>query len=89
MPEERKTRFVIDSYDTRKNCYIITEMLGYLPVYCYDGYLRGNAYHLYPRRSLIKGERRDKRTLSVHEVTKSISGYKKTTPTAAVQSTWM
>lgn len=87
--EERKTRFVIDGYDNRKGTYIITEMLGYLPVYCYDGYLRGNTYHLYPRRSLIKGERRDKRILSVREVSRDISGYKKTTPTKAVQSTWM
>ena len=85
--EERRTRFVIDGYDNRKGTYIITEMLGYLPVYCYDGYLRGNVYHLYPRRSLIKGERRGKMMLSAHEV--ESSGYKKTTPTAAVQSTWM
>lgn len=87
--EERKTTFIIESYDSRKGSYIITEMLGYMPVYCYDGYLRGNSYHLYPRRSLIKGERRDKRKLSVHEVTKSVSGYKKTTPTVADQSTRM
>lgn len=72
--EERKTKFVIESYDNRKGSYIITEMIGYLPVYCYDGYLRGNTYHLYPRRCLIKGERRDKRVLSVYEVTKSLLG---------------
>lgn len=82
--EERKTRYVVDGYDNRKNCYIITEMYGYLPVYCYDGYPRGNVYHLYPRKSLCKGERRDKRTVSVHEVQRS--GNKKTTYTSADQS---
>ena len=82
--EGSKTRFVVDGYDNRKSCYIITEMFGYMPVYCYDGYLKGNVYHLYPRRSLCRGERRDKRTLSVHEVERS--GHKKTTHTIADQS---
>lgn len=84
-----EVKYIIEGYDNRKGCYTITEMHGYMAVYVFDGYLRGNTYHLYPRRQLIRGEKRGKLVLSIHEVKRSLSGHKKTTPTEAVQSTWM
>ncbi len=77
MGDRQKTTFIIDGYDNARGSYIIVEKRGFVSVYCYDGYLRGNTYTLYPRRSLLRGERRDKMTLSVHDVRKNDMGYKK------------
>lgn len=46
----------------------IVEYQGVMPVYVFRGYLRGNVFHLYPFKALVKGERRDKKTISIREV---------------------
>ncbi len=50
------------------SAYRIVEYHGVMPVYVFRGYLRGNVFHLYPFRSLVKGERRDKKMISISEV---------------------
>lgn len=50
--------------------YTIVEYHGSAAVYVFKGYLRGNVFHLYPFKSLVKGERRDKKTIGIGEVRK-------------------
>ena len=48
--------------------YIIVEYHGPMAVYVFKGYLKGDMFVLYPFKSLRKGERRDKATISIREV---------------------
>ena len=48
--------------------YTIVEYSGPMPIYIFKGYLKGNVFVLYPFRSLRKGERREKKTISISEV---------------------
>ena len=48
--------------------YKIVEYHGAMAVYVFKGYLRGNVMLLYPFKSLVKGERREKTTISAREV---------------------
>ena len=48
--------------------YNIVEYHGGMAVYVFKGYLRGNVMLLYPFKSLVKGERREKTTISAREV---------------------
>ncbi len=50
--------------------YKIVEYHGSMAVYVFRGYLRGNVMHLYPFKSLVKGERRDKKIIGIGEVRK-------------------
>lgn len=50
--------------------YTIVEYHGGMAVYVFKGYLRGNVMLLYPFKSLVKGERREKTTISAREVRK-------------------
>lgn len=46
----------------------IVEYHGAMAVYVFRGYLRGNVFICYPFKSLVKGERREKTTISAREV---------------------
>ena len=48
--------------------YTIVEYQGPMAVYVFKGYLKGNSFVLYPFKSLRKGERREKKTISISEV---------------------
>ena len=48
--------------------YTIVEYHGGMAVYVFKGYLRGNVMLLYPFKSLVKGERRDKKIIGIGEV---------------------
>lgn len=48
--------------------YTIVECHGGMEVYCFKGYIKGDTFVLYPFKSLRKGERRDKTTISIREV---------------------
>lgn len=57
-----------EGFDGR--AYTIVEYQGGMAVYVFKGYLRGNVFHCYPFKSLIKGERRDKKIIGIGEVRK-------------------
>ena len=50
------------------SAYLIVEYKGPVAVYSYKGYLKGDYFVLYPFKSLRKGERRDKKIISIREV---------------------
>lgn len=52
------------------NSYTIVEYDGYMSVFVYRGYIRGDSFVLYPLRSLRKGERREKKIISIREVSR-------------------
>jgi hypothetical protein len=43
---------------------------GLMSVFVYRGYIRGDSFVLYPLRSLRKGERREKKIISIREVSR-------------------
>ena len=59
-------RYKIVAHDG--GAYIIHEYHSFFPVFEYRGFLRGNVFKLYPLRSMLRGERRTARTVSVSEV---------------------
>lgn len=50
------------------SAYKIIEYHGPMAVYAFRGYLKGDVFVLYPFKSLRKGEKRDKMTISIREV---------------------
>ena len=50
--------------------YTIVEYKGPIAVYVFKGYLKGDYFVLYPFKSLRKGERREKTTISIRQVKK-------------------
>lgn len=59
-------KYVIEGHNGR--AYTIVEYRGVTAVYVYEGFLRGNTFILYPFRSLCYGERRNKTTIGLSEV---------------------
>ena len=62
------TSYRDEGFDGR--AYTIVEYQNAMAVYVFKGYLRGNVFHLYPFKSLVKGERRDKKIIGIGEVRK-------------------
>ena len=52
------------------SAYTIVEYKGPIAVYVFKGYLKGDYFVLYPFKSLRKGERREKTTISIRQVKK-------------------
>ena len=50
------------------SAYKIVEYHGPMAVYAFRGYLKGDYFVLYPFKSLRKGERREKKIISIREV---------------------
>lgn len=63
-----KTVYKREGYDPKKQGYIILEYENGFPVYQYTGYVRGNTVTLYPHHAIVKGTRREKRTVSIYEL---------------------
>lgn len=59
-----------EGYDSTRQAYNIVEYHGPVEVYVFKGYLKGGSFILYPHKSLRKGEKRDKTTISIRQVKK-------------------
>ena len=59
-----------EGYDATRQAYTIVEYKGPAAVYVFKGYLKGDYFVLYPFKSLRKGERREKTTISIRQVKK-------------------
>ena len=59
-----------EGHDGARQAYTIVEYRGPVAVYVFKGYLKGDYFVLYPFKSLRKGERREKTTISIRQVKK-------------------
>ena len=61
-----------DEGDAPRGGYVIWEYEDGHPVYQYTGYYRGgNEMILYPHHAIVKGTKRDKRTLPVRDLVRA------------------
>lgn len=65
---EAKTTYRQEGYDGK--AYDICEYHGATPVFWYKGYYdyRTNRFTLYPKTAVVKGERRDKKSIDARHV---------------------
>lgn len=62
------TKFKIEGHEG--DALTVVEYSGVMSVFVYRGFVNGNTIKLYPKRSLCRGERRSKKTLSIWEVSR-------------------
>lgn len=57
-----------EGYDGTRQAYTIVEYSGPTAIYVFKGYPKGDNFICYPFKSLRKGERREKKIISIWEV---------------------
>lgn len=57
-----------EGYDGTRQAYTIVEYSGPTAIYVFKGYPKGDNFICYPFKSLRKGERREKKIISIREV---------------------
>ena len=61
-------RYINEGYNAQKRAYDIVECKGATRLYVYNGYMRGDNMVIYPRCAIVKGERREPKSINVRNI---------------------